>query len=164
MVIRIPMSQLEFLEGINAGIFADIMGKMTQGHELSDSDKSVVRSKGKVYVLGHTKKHGRTKVKPQLRNSPKGGWLSEHEYRRKLSELSFKHTHEQAELKMYYDEKETQIEAKRKKDTAPILSEYLLESDRLKKEYKMKEKRLRMKFDEEHINLETRRLPSGARI
>jgi len=67
---RIPMSFKELREGRSARIPEFILSKMLQGFELSDIDKAVVRSRGKVYVESY-KKDGKW-VKPQLRDLPSG--------------------------------------------------------------------------------------------
>jgi len=74
MVIRIPMEQKEIMEGRRAGIPEQVIGKMSMGHELTENEKEIVRSKGKVYVEAY-RKDG-TWVKPQLRDLPDGGRLS----------------------------------------------------------------------------------------
>jgi len=62
------MSEKEVMEGRRAGIPESILGKMIQGYEITDKEKEVIRSKGKVYVLGYTKARGQIRIKPQLRN------------------------------------------------------------------------------------------------
>jgi len=71
MTIRLPMSEKEVAEARRANIPDYIIGKMSQGLELSDKEKEVVRSKGKTYVVGHTKIEGEVWIRPQLRNLPK---------------------------------------------------------------------------------------------
>lgn len=68
--IRLNMNQKEIAEGRRAGIPEHIIGRMIQGLELSELDKSVVKSHGKVYVEAH-KKNGKW-IKPQLRDLPGG--------------------------------------------------------------------------------------------
>jgi len=79
MVIRIPMSEKEIREARMSNIPEYIIGKMAQGYELNEKEKEIVNSMGKVYVLGHVKDGGLTKVQPQLRDLPffetKGGIL-----------------------------------------------------------------------------------------
>ncbi len=72
MVIRIAMNQKELYEGRIAGIPEQLLGKMAQGFELSDQEKEIVKKRGKVYVLGHSKDRGQTLIKPQLRDLPGG--------------------------------------------------------------------------------------------
>jgi len=66
MVVRIPMEQREIMEARRAQIPDNIVGKMAQGYEISEKEKEIVRSKGKVYVEAY-RKDG-TWVKPQLRS------------------------------------------------------------------------------------------------
>jgi len=70
--IQIPMSEKEVREARRSNIPDYIIGKMSQGFELNEREKEKVHSKGKVYVLAHSKERGRVKVKPQLRDLPKG--------------------------------------------------------------------------------------------
>ena len=72
MVIRISMSDKEINEARRAEIPVQIISKMVQGYELSEREKDIVKSKNKVYVLGHVKDKGKTVIKPQLRNLPGG--------------------------------------------------------------------------------------------
>lgn len=65
---RIPMSRKEVEEGYRAGIPYQIMGRISQGFEIADRDKEIVRQHGKVYVESH-KRDGKW-IKPQLRNLP----------------------------------------------------------------------------------------------
>ncbi len=69
--ISMPMLEKEVKEAQISGVPEPIIYKMVQGLELSDQEKKIVRSKGKVYVLSYTKERGRTTIKPQLRNLPK---------------------------------------------------------------------------------------------
>jgi len=64
------MSEKEIAEGRRAGIPENIMGKIVWGMQLEEKEKEIVKSRGKVYVLGHTKERGMIKVKPQLRDLP----------------------------------------------------------------------------------------------
>lgn len=66
------MSNKEISEGYRAGIPEQIMAKMIQGMELNENEKEFVKSRVKVYVLGHTKYKGQTRIKPQLRDLPGG--------------------------------------------------------------------------------------------
>jgi len=77
MVIRMRMSEKEVVEARIAGIPYEIIGKMSQGQDLSEKEKLVVRSKGKIYVLGHTKDRGQTRVKPQLRGMTSKQYIRE---------------------------------------------------------------------------------------
>ena len=70
--IRLNMDKKEIAEGYRAGIPEPIMAKMIQGMELNEREKEFVRSRGKAYVLGHTKERGTIKIKPQLRDLPGG--------------------------------------------------------------------------------------------
>jgi len=79
MVIRLPMSEKEISEARRAGIYGEVISKMDQGLELDEYEKEAVRSCGKVYVLGHVKHDGVTKVHPQLRDLPKGSKIPKSE-------------------------------------------------------------------------------------
>ena len=68
--IRLNMSNKEISEGYRAGIPEPIMAKIIQGMQLNEREKEFVRSRGKAYVLGHTKERGTIKIKPQLRDLP----------------------------------------------------------------------------------------------
>jgi len=66
--MAIMMSSKEIEEGRRAGIPEYLLGKIIYGLDLSEREKEVVHSKGKVYVLGHKKYEGRTIVSPHLRD------------------------------------------------------------------------------------------------
>ncbi len=70
--IKLRMAYKEIVEARRVQIPDNLIGKMSQGFELSDKEKEIVRSKGKVYVLAHTKESGQTLVRPQLRDLPGG--------------------------------------------------------------------------------------------
>jgi len=72
MAIRLRMDLKEVAEARRAQIPENIIGKMINGLELSDKEKDIVKSRGKVYVLAHTKERGKIKINPQLRNLPVG--------------------------------------------------------------------------------------------
>jgi len=64
------MNNKEITEARRVQIPDFIIGKMAQGYELNEKEKNIVKSKGKVYVLGHATYNGMIKIKPQLRSLP----------------------------------------------------------------------------------------------
>ncbi len=80
MAIRIAMNQKELSEGRIAGIPEQLLGKMSMGFELTEKEKKVVKRRGKVYVLGHSKDRGQTLIKPQLRDLPGGRRTNKSKY------------------------------------------------------------------------------------
>lgn len=66
----IPMSNKELGEARRVRIPESIIGKMAMGYVLTDRERDVVKSKGKVYVEAY-RKDGKW-IQSQLRNLPSG--------------------------------------------------------------------------------------------
>ncbi len=69
--MTIHMDQKEIREAQMADIPDYLIGKIARGHKITKREKDILKSKDKVYVLGHTKYRGKTAIKPQLRDLPR---------------------------------------------------------------------------------------------
>jgi len=67
------MGEKEIKEARKAKIPRKIVGKMSQGLQLTDEEKEAVRKRGKAYIPGYVKiiKGNRVVVKSQVRDLPK---------------------------------------------------------------------------------------------